>query len=148
MTASRAEAERLLAGVIRDWIADPDSAVEYSEDVDGRTAVRMRQQTRDFSTVWFQLGERSLQAEAYVIPAGERPVELLRQCLVRNMSTWRTRFCLDRENGIVLRARVALDQLDARELEYLMAEIYDQIEVSFRPLVRALSTDAHRSPDR
>ncbi len=120
------------------WIDDPDSPVVYTEQVDGRRAVRMRQQIRDFTTVWFDVGERSVRIEAYVVPAGDQPVELLRQCLVRNRNTWRTRYCIDEQNGIVLRARVALENLDEAEMSFVMAEIYEQIEVGFRPLLRAL----------
>lgn len=120
------------------WIDDPDSPVVYTEQVGGRRAVRMRQQIRDFTTVWFDVGERSVRIEAYVVPAGDQPVELLRQCLVRNRNTWRTRYCIDEQNGIVLRARVALENLDEAEMSFVMAEIYEQIEVGFRPLLRAL----------
>ena len=51
------------------WVADPDSDVVYAEKVEGRLAVRMRQQVREATTVWFWVGDRSLIAEAYVIPA-------------------------------------------------------------------------------
>jgi len=125
--------------LVERWVDDPDSPVVYTEQVDGRRAVRMSQQIRDFTTVWFDVGERSVRLEAYVVPAGERPVELMRQCLVRNRNTWRTRYCLDEQNGIVLRARVALENLDEDEMSFVMAEIYEQIEVGFRPLLRALT---------
>ena len=45
------------------WIADEESSVEYAEQVDERIAVRMRQETRDASTVWWSPGQRSLTAE-------------------------------------------------------------------------------------
>ena len=56
---------------IQQWIADPESSVEYAEELEGRWAVRMRQQVRDATTIWFTIGERSLEYEAYVIPAAE-----------------------------------------------------------------------------
>lgn len=139
MTASRADVQNLLDVLVDQWVVDGDSPVEYTELVEDRRAVRMRQETRDYTTVWFWVGDRSLKAEAYVVPAGEQPAEQLRQCMVRNRSTWRVRYCLDEENGIVLRGRVALEQVSELELGYVMAEIYEQVEVSFRPLVRALT---------
>ena len=140
MTASRADVQRLVQSVVTRWVADDDSPVVYTELVEDRRAVRMRQETRDYTTVWFWVGDRSLKAEAYVVPAGEQPAELLRQCMVRNRSTWRLRYCLDEENGIVLRSRTALQHVDELELSYLMAEFYEQVETSFRPLVRALTS--------
>ncbi len=136
MTASPADLPELVA----EWTEDPDNPVVYWEVVDGRIAVRMRQETRDFTTVWFEVGDRSVRVEAYVLPAGDSPPDLLRQCLVRNRRTWRTRYCIDEENGIVLRARVATARADRDELEYVMAEIYEQVEEAFRPLVAALRT--------
>lgn len=138
MTASRTDVQSLLERLVDAWVADDDSPVEYTEVVEDRRAVRMRQQTRDYTTVWFWVGDRSLKAEAYVVPSGSQPLELFRQCMVRNRSTWRVKYCLDEQNGIVLRGRIALDHVDEVELGYLMAEIYEQIEVSFRSFLRAL----------
>ncbi len=45
--------ESLLRSVINQWIDDPDLSVEYAEMVEGKWAVRMAQETRDFTTVWF-----------------------------------------------------------------------------------------------
>ena len=53
------------------WLADPESSVEYAEEVEGRWAVRMRQEARDATTVWFTIGQRSVEYEAYVLPAAE-----------------------------------------------------------------------------
>jgi hypothetical protein len=79
---------------IRDWLDDPSSSVEYAEEVEGRWAVRMRQETRDATTVWFDVGERSLWYEAYVLPATEGDRDLLAQALHRNEKGWRAFFAL------------------------------------------------------
>ncbi len=139
MTASPADIKETIRTLVERWIADIDSPVVYTEVVQGRRAVRMSQEIRDFTTVWFDVGERSVRIEAYVVPAGERPAELLRQCLVRNRSTWRTRYCIDEQNGIVLRARLSNEHFDEAEIGFVMAEIYEQIEIGFRPLLRALA---------
>lgn len=127
------QAAALLFQVVDSWVADPDSDVVYAEKVEGRLAVRMRQQVREATTVWFWVGDRSLIAEAYVIPA---PAEAAyRQALVRNGRSFRVNFALDHEGALVLRARIPLDRVDSTELSYLLAEIYETIEVSFRSLV-------------
>lgn len=123
---------------IESWLADPDSSVEYAEEVEGRWAVRMRQETRDATTVWFAVGERSLEYEAYVIPAAEGSRELFGQSLYRNMKGWRAHFALDHEGGLVLRGRLAEPQVTDLELDLVLGEIYDTIEVGFKPLLRLL----------
>lgn len=130
---------------IEEWLADPDSSVEYAEEVEGRWAVRVRQETRDATTVWFTVGERSLEYEAYVLPAGEGQGDVFGQALHRNMRGWRAFFSLDDEGGLVLRGRLAESQVTELELDLTLGEVYDTIEVSFRPLLRSLMADRENS---
>ena len=129
------QAAALLAQVVDSWVADPDSDVIYAENVEGRLAVRMRQQVREATTVWFWVGDRSLIAEAYVIPAPAEAEAAYRQALIRNGRSFRVNFALDHEGALVLRARIPLGRVDAVELSYLLAEVYETIEMSFRSLV-------------
>jgi hypothetical protein len=122
---------------IRSWLDDPESTVEYAEEVEGRWAVRMRQETRDATTVWWDVGERSLTFEAYVLPAPPNPEEVHRQALVRNARGWRCFFAVDEEGAIVLRGRLADDRVSLDELDRVLGEIFETIELAFRPMVRA-----------
>ncbi len=128
-----------LVAQIQAWLDDAESSVEYSEELEGRWAVRMRQQTREATTVWFTVGDRSLEYEAFVLPmppgAGSAP----HQALLRNQRAWRAFFAIDREGDLVLRGRLAAGQVTSSELELALGEIYDTIEVSFRALLAALS---------
>lgn len=119
------------------WLESEESSVEYAEEVEGRWAVRMRQEVRDATTVWFDVGERSLWFEAYVIPAPPRSSEVHRQALVRNGRAWRCFFALDEEGAVVLRGRVPAERVDLEELDRVLGEIYETIELSFRPMVDA-----------
>jgi hypothetical protein len=130
---------------IEEWVADPESSVEYAEEVEGRWAVRMRHETRDATTVWFDVGERSLAFEAYVLPVGEGTPEVLRQALVRNGRSWRCFFALDEEGGLVLRGRLTGPAVTDLELDLALGEIYETIEVAFRPLIRALGSGREKS---
>jgi hypothetical protein len=127
----------LLEQRIEMWVDDPDSSVEYAEEVEGRWAVRMRQEVRDATTVWFDVGQRSLTFEAYVLPAPPHTEEVHRQALVRNTRSWRCFFAIDQEGAIVLRGRLASDRVTLDELDRVLGEIFETIEVSFRPMVRA-----------
>lgn len=119
------------------WVDDPASSVEYAEEVEGRWAVRMRQDVRDATTVWFDVGQRSLQFEAYVMPAPPTPGEVHRQALVRNARAWRCFFAVDSEGAIVLRGRLAADRVTLDELDRVLGEVFESIELAFRPMIRA-----------
>lgn len=126
----------LLEETIAAWVADPDGDVTYAERVGAQWAVRMRQTVRDATTVWWTVGDYSISAEAYVLPAppGD-PAEGYRLALLRNAGAWRAHFALDREGALVIRGRVALESATGRELDLLLGEIYQMVETSFRPLV-------------
>lgn len=128
---------RVLEERIRLWVDDAESSVEYAEEVEGRWAVRMRQEVRDATTVWFEIGERSLQFEAYVMPAPLFPGEVHRQALVRNARAWRCFFGIDGEGAIVLRGRLGGERVTLEELDRVLGEVYETIEIAFRPMIRA-----------
>jgi hypothetical protein len=127
------------------WLDDPESNVVYAEDVEGRWAVRMRQETREATTVWFDVGERSLWFEAYFMPAPIVPGEVHRQALARNMRVWRCFFAVDGEGAIVLRGRLAAAHVTLDELDRVLGEVYETVEVSFRPMIRAGFPDREKS---
>lgn len=131
---------------IRLWLEDEEGSVEYAEEVEGRWAVRMRQETRDATTVWFDVGERSLEFEAYVLPEPQAPAEVHRQALVRNSRGWRCFFALDAENAIVLRGRISARRVTIEELDRALGEVYETIELAFRPMVRAGFPSREKSP--
>lgn len=127
----------ILEGVITRWVADPESDVVYSEQLDGRWAARMRQSVREATTVWWWAGERSVKAEAYLFPApAHQAEEVYRFCLARNAGTWRSRIAVDREGDIVIRARIANEHVTAAELDRVLGEIYELVELTFPTLVR------------
>ena len=157
MPGSRPEAGETLEAAFRRWLDDPESDVVHVEEVSGSTpgdeptvrrwAVRMKQTVRDATTVWWEIGQRSLRCEAYVLPAPESdPSEVHRQCLVRNATAWRIHFAVDREGAVVLRGRLPLERVTAGELDLLLGEIYEMIEVSFRPMLAAWLAKRENSP--
>lgn len=126
----------VLLETIDAWVADPDGDVTYAEQVEGRWAVRMRQTVRDATTVWWTVGDYSISAEAYVLPAPHGdPTEAYRLALIRNATSWRAHFALDSEGALVIRGRVSLEHVTPRELDLLLGEIYQLVEASFRSLV-------------
>lgn len=122
---------------IRLWLEDPESSVEYAEEVEGRWAVRMRQEVREATTVWFDVGERSILFEAYLMPRPPQTSEVHRQALARNARAWRCFFAIDEEGALVLRGRLLTDRVTLEELDRVLGEVYETIELAFRPMVRA-----------
>lgn len=130
-------AAEILWESIERWIADEESSVEYAEQVDDQIAVRMRQDAREASTVWWSPGQRSLTAELFVIPEPQSNQDsVYRLALDRNRSTFRVHYALARDGGIVLRSRLANESVSVELLDLVLGELYDQVEMTFRPLVR------------
>lgn len=127
-----------LGGIFARWVDDPESDVVAAELVEGRWAVRMAQQTRDFTTVWVEPGERTVGFEAYLLPPPPRHAdEVFRQLLFRNHGAWRVHFAIDGNREIYLRGRVEVARADESTLQYVFAEIYELVELAFRPLLDA-----------
>ena len=130
------DARRLLEDTTQSWVDDADSDVVWCGEREGRWGIRMRQTVRDFTTVWFEVGERTMGYEAYVVP--EPPAnkdEVYRQLLVRNQRQWRVHFAIDREGGVVLRGRLPVELVTAEELDAIVGAIYESVEEAFRSLV-------------
>lgn len=125
----------MLEVTIQRWLDDPEGDVIYAEEVEGRWAVRMRQTVRDATTVWWDLGDYTISAEAYVLPGPPSDPAAYRLALARNHATWRAHFALDHEGAFVIRGRVGAGA-GFEELDMLLGEIYALVESTFRPLVR------------
>lgn len=130
---------------IRLWLEDPDSAVVYAEEVEDRWAVRVVQETRDATTVWFHPREISMEHEAYFMPLSPDAATVLYQALTRNARSWRTFFAIDGEGGLVLRGRLSAEEVTLGNLDLVLGEIVEAVEIGFRPMLRALAADRENS---
>ena len=135
---TRDQARQLVEDTSAKWVSDPASDVVWAGEHEGRLGVRMAQTVRDFTTVWFDVGDRTVGYEAYVAPPPPRGTEeVYRQCLVRNRSWWRAHFALDAEGGLVLVGRSPIERLDAAELDAVLGSIYEAVELAFKGILRA-----------
>lgn len=136
MSSPPAPESTVLESAIQRWLADDESDVTYAELVERRWAVRMAQTVREATTVWWTMGTYTISAEAYVLPAPPGDAEAAyRLALRRSLDSWRCHFALDAEGAVVIRGRVSREA-DFAELDALLGEIYQMVEMSFRPLVR------------
>lgn len=128
---------------IDEWIGELDAnhdhivAVDRSPDDDVRWFVRMRGDDKDFTTVWFTLGQRTLRYETYVMPAPEENhAQLYEHVLRRNDRLVGARFSIGVEDAIFLRGEVPVDRVDRNELDRLLGTLYAQVEQCFTGMIR------------
>lgn len=131
------QARAVLELVTAGWAADPDSDVVWAGDHEGRRGIRVAQQARDFTTIWFDIGEHTLSVEAYLLPSPpRRQTEVYRMCLLRNASSWPVFISLDRHGDLYIRGRWPLTEVSTATIDGLVGAVYELVELTFKPLVR------------
>ncbi len=135
---NRSAAWEVLTSASRRLVSDDASDVVNAEEYEGRWAVRMAQQVRDFTTVWFEVGERTVGFEAYVLPNPPHGhQEVYRQLLSRNHGLWRAHFSIDRDGDVFLVGRVSLAEWSPEAFDAVLGVVYEAVELGFRSVVRA-----------
>lgn len=137
----------LLAAVTSAWVEDEASDVVWAGSHEGRWGIRMAQQVRDFTTVWFDVGDLTLAAEAYLLPPPRLDAaEVYRLCLARNWTSWPVAIAIDRRGEMYIRGRMPLDVVTEASIDQLVGAIYEVVELSFRALVEAGFRQREKSP--
>ncbi|HRE00633.1 MAG TPA: YbjN domain-containing protein, partial [Ilumatobacteraceae bacterium] len=131
-----------MAAAIDAWLtgfADTNPAIA-AVDRDPATArwyVRMRGDEKEFITVWLTLGQRTLQYEAYVMPAPEENVAAVYENLLRrNQQLIGHHFAIGVEDAVFLRGDLPLGVLCEDELDRVIGSLYATTELCFRSLLR------------
>ena len=133
-----AEAQRLIVDTTTAWVDHDESAVVWAGEYDGRWGIRMSQETRDFTTLWFDIGDLTVGLEAYLLPGPPHDVsEVYRQALARNWRSWPVWIALERSGDLYIVGRIPLARLDAEALDTAVGAVYGLVDVAFRPMVRA-----------
>ena len=110
--------------------AEPDPAFR------SRWYVRMQGETKDFTTIWITLGQRTLRYETYVMPAPEENLtEFFDNLLRRNERLVGAHFSIGAEDAVFLRGDIPLRALNERELDRIVGSVYAYVEQCFRPLL-------------
>jgi hypothetical protein len=112
-------------------------AVDRGESDEHRWYVRMHGEEKEFTTVWFTLGQRTLQFETYVMPAPEENAEqLYEHVLRRNESLVGVHFSIGIEDAIFLRGELPLRMVDEDELDRVVGTLYATVERIFPTIIR------------
>ena len=102
-----------------------------------RWYIRMRGDEKDFITVWFTLGQRTLRYETYVMPAPEENAQQVADLLLRRNGTLvGCHFSIGDEDAIYLRGELPDIAVHEGELDRVLGTLYSTVEANFRALLR------------
>jgi hypothetical protein len=112
-------------------------AVDRGESGERRWYVRLRGTEKDFITVWFVLGQRTLQYETYLAPAPEENhAAFYEHLLRRNAKLNGVALAIGAEDAVYLRGQIGVRHIDEAELDRIVGSLYDYSERFFRPAMR------------
>jgi hypothetical protein len=112
-------------------------AIDHGEGDEIRWFVRMRGEEKEFTTLWFTLGQRTLRYETYVMPAPEENAEHLFDILLRrNDQLVGVHFSIGAEDAIFLRGEMPNHALNEGELDRIVGTMFSTVERFFTSLVR------------
>lgn len=112
-------------------------AVDRGEGDEIRWYVRMHGEEKEFTTLWFTLGQRTLRFETYVMPAPEENAEQLFDVLLRrNDSLVGVHFSVGAEDAVYLRGEIPNHALNEGELDRIVGTMFATVERHFSSLLR------------
>jgi hypothetical protein len=130
-----------ISATIEDWLEvqrhdNPVVAhVERDESPDVRRwFVRVHGEEKDVFSIWFELRQRTLHYETYVMPAPEENHERFYEHLLRrNTGLMGAAFCIGEEDAVFLAGALPNHAIDHDELDRILGSLYAWTEQFFRP---------------
>lgn len=114
-----------------------DAVVEDEESEQDRWFVRVNGEAKDVYSVWFELGQRTLAYETYVMPSpDENHAEFFEQLLRRNDDLRDLAFTVGEERAVFLKGRLDLRWIDDQSLDRVLGSVYAAVERCFQSAVR------------
>ena len=130
------DARALVEAVTTEWLEDPANDVEWAGEHEGRWGLRMSQQVREATTVWFEIGEHTVGYEAYLSPRPpHRPADVYQLCLSRNRRSWPATISMDDRGDLYVTGRIPLTDLSRLRLEEAIGAVYLSVELTFRRIL-------------
>ena len=98
---------------------------------------RMVGEARDFTTIWYTVGPRTLRYETYFMPDPEENHEALYRFLMRwNRRLYLSSFSLDPDREVYLGGRLPLEAVSWDEVDRITGQMYEAVESTFRAAIR------------
>jgi len=112
-------------------------AVDRGEAGERRWYVRMAGEEKDYTTIWFTLGQRTLRYETFVMPAPEENHAVFFEHLLRrNYKLFGAQFAIGPEDAVFLVGHLPVRAVDERELDRIVGSVFAYVEQYFRPALR------------
>jgi hypothetical protein len=135
--------EEAAARLVADHLTGPVAKQPYVQHVEhdpeiSRWYVRFTCEGRDASTIYFDLGQRSLRYELYFMPDPPKNHEELYRWLLRrnHHGLYAARFSLGADNDIYVVGRVPYEHLTEEELDRVIGVLYDLVETWFQTAIK------------
>jgi Putative bacterial sensory transduction regulator len=131
--------EALIDAWLDEQLADNPTvtAVDRDESDVRRWFVRLAGEERTTFTIWFTLGQRTLQYETFFLPAPEEnPEAFYEHLLRRNRRLYGVAFCIGEEDATFLAGQRGNRTIDRAELDHILGSLYAYVEQCFRPALR------------
>jgi Putative bacterial sensory transduction regulator len=130
--------ERIEAWLRRQLADNPAvAAVERDESASRRWFIRVLGEQKDVFSIWFTLGQRTLQYETYVMPAPEENhARFYEHLLRRNLKLYGAAFAIGEEDAVFLVGQFPAYAITEAELDRILGSMYAATERFFRPALR------------
>jgi hypothetical protein len=149
--AAEAEREAVAAAVdafVAEWHDTGHLLGAEHREITDRTAtdrwiLRFKGTEKDVIAIWLTLGQRTLVAEAEVMPSpDEDAAQVHALMLTRNASLYGLSYAIGPERGLYLMARLAAASVDVPELDRLCGAIVSEVDDVY-PTVMSLGFPRH-----
>ena len=133
-----ARLDELIEGWLAAQLAEND-AVDGVERIAGEHQwyVRLHGDEKATFGIVFELGQRTLRYETYLMPAPlENAAELYEHLLRRNLKLYGAAFAIGEEDALFLVGQLANAHVDEDELDRILGSLYEWVEAFFRPAMR------------
>lgn len=128
--------ERLVA-TLDSWVADAENDAEWTGVHEGKLGLRIAQRARGYTTIWFDVGQRTVGVEAFLLPAPrQNRAAVYEYCLNRNRTSWPAYIARDRQGDLYVTARHPIAELDTKAIEDLVGAVYETVELAFPALLQ------------
>ena len=103
--------------------------VSRDDQIPGRWYIRLNAESRDVTTIWLTLRQRTLKYETYFLPEPEEnQLQLYEFLLRRNYELVGAQFGIGPENALFLTGELPVDAVDELELDRVIGSIWDFVE--------------------
>jgi hypothetical protein len=133
----KTKARDIVSEYLRARLRDSEEVVAVDSDGPDRYMVRIAGQSKDFLTIWFDIGDRTLQYECYFMPDPEENHEsLYRYLLMKNGEMYGCRFSLASDHDIFITGQIPLEAVSEDEIDRIVGSIYHYTDAWFKPALR------------